>query len=107
MVAAEPADLAFDAAFLVGAVDARRAVEDLQAGPGAAGRQAVGLHPGAGEAEDAGDRGGEVVVANFPTWYASQHFKRVEVAFEEGFLPLREEDPVDGLSGEDSRKTNR
>ncbi|WP_198028865.1 hypothetical protein [Actinoplanes sp. N902-109] len=43
VVAAEPADLAFDAAFLVGSFDAWLAVEDIQAVMGAERGPALGL----------------------------------------------------------------
>src|SRR5258708_5292977 len=84
----------------MGAVDAGPAVEDLHAGPGAERGPSLGLHAGPGEAEDLGNRRTEVVVADFSAWQPSQHLESVEVALEEGFLSLRDEDAVDGLSGE-------
>jgi hypothetical protein len=39
-----------------------------------------------------GDRDLEVVVTDLPGRYPAEHPERVLVAFEEGFLPAREED---------------
>src|SRR5580692_7162230 len=100
LVAAEPADLALHAALLMGALQAGLAIEGIQAGPGPEGGPPVSLHPGPGEAEHAGHRRSQVVVADLPRRHAAQHVERVHVAFEERLLPLRSRDAVHRLTGE-------
>src|SRR5580658_9169094 len=73
VVAAEPADLALHAALLMGALQAGLAIEGIQAGPGPEGGPPVSLHPGPGEAEHAGHRRSQVVVADLPRRHAAQH----------------------------------
>ncbi|MFE3456627.1 hypothetical protein ACFXKD_03720 [Nocardiopsis aegyptia] len=63
VVAAKPSDLTLHPALLMGALDPRAAVEALDAVVGAKRRPPLGLHPLAGEPQDLGDCGLEVVVA--------------------------------------------
>jgi len=100
VVAAEPADLALHAALLMGPLQAGLAVEGIQAGPGPEGGPPVGLHPNPGEAEHAGHRRGQVVVADLPGRHAAQHAERMRVALEKRLLPLRSRHAVHCLAGE-------
>lgn len=66
---------------------------------GAKRRPPLGLHPLAGESQDLGDRGLEVVVGDLAEGNPAQHAKRVGVAFEERLLAAGEEDAMYGLAG--------
>ena len=84
----------------MGPLQAGLAVEGIQARPGPESGPPVGLYPGPGEAEHAGHRGGQVVVADLPGRHAAKHAESVHVAFEERLLPLRSRDAVHCLAGE-------
>jgi hypothetical protein len=92
VIAAEPADLTFDAAFLVGALQSGLAVEGLDRLVRPECDPALGFHPLPGEPQHLGDGGFEVVVADLAAWHPAQYPEGVLVAFEEGFLAAGGED---------------
>ena len=100
MVAAEPADLPFHPALLVRALDARHAVEGIQAPVGAERGPPIGLHPGTAEPDHLRDCGLEVVIADLPGRHPAQDAERVLVALKERLLPARQRDPVHRLARE-------
>jgi hypothetical protein len=92
VVPAEPADLSLDATLLVGTLDAGIAVEAVDREMRPERRPAVAFHPAPGAAQHLADRGAQVVIADLAARHAAQHFQRVDVAFQERFLPARSED---------------
>jgi hypothetical protein len=99
VVAAEPADLPLDAAFLVGAADPGLAVEGVQAPVGAERGPPVGLHPRPAEPDDLRDRRLEVVIADLPGRHPAQDPERVLAALEERLLAARQRHAVHRLAG--------
>ncbi|STD12644.1 Uncharacterised protein [Dermatophilus congolensis] len=99
VVAAEPADLALDATFLVGAVDAWLAVERVEAVVGAEQHPAFVLVAQPVPAVDDLHHGrGEVVVADVTGRDTTQGVEGLDVSLEEGLLPARRVDAVNGLA---------
>ena len=101
LVAAEPADLALDAALLVGARrcrDGSRTRRSRSDERNSTHRSFSGALPAQPE-HHRRDRAGEVVIADVPGRDAAEDLERFDVAFEERFLRLRGVDPVDGLAG--------
>ena len=87
VVAAEPADLALDAALLVGALDAGLAVERVEPVVRPERDPPVGLDPGPAE-QHPRHRRLQVVVADLAGRDPAQHVERVHVAFQERLLAL-------------------
>ncbi|WP_327238971.1 hypothetical protein OG243_01525 [Streptomyces sp. NBC_01318] len=87
VIAAEVADHPFDPALLVGTFDAGPAVEALDAEVRAERDPPVCLHASAALPQHPGNGGLQVVVANLGPRDPAQRPQRVDVAFEEGFLP--------------------
>src|SRR6185312_16478363 len=96
VVTAEPADVALDSAFLVGALAAWLAVESLETVVRPEGGPSRHLGPRPGQAQHGRHRALEVVVADMPERHAAQDRERVHVAFQEGLLTARGGHLVDG-----------
>jgi hypothetical protein len=75
------------------AVLAGLAVEGLQIEVAAKRGPPFGLHPRPRKAQDLGDGGLEVVVADLAGRYPTEHTQRVHVALEERLLPAGRKDP--------------
>ena len=93
VAAAEPADLALDAALLVRALDAGDAEEAVEAVVRAERDKAGGFQP-VPTAQHLDDRGLQVVVADAPG-HATEPFERADVAVEEHLLGLAGVDTVE------------
>ncbi len=91
--AAEAADLAFDAALLVGARLTGLAEERVEAIVGSEGDEAVGLDP-VPPLQHPGDGRAQVVVAD-PPGHAPEALERFDMALEERLLAVRAERDVD------------
>ncbi len=98
VVAAEVADLSLDPAFLMGALDARPAVEAFDTEVRLEGDPPIRLHPGPAQSQHLGHGGLEIVVADLAPRDPAQRPQRVHMAFEEGFLAAGGEHPMDGLA---------
>ncbi|MDH6493702.1 hypothetical protein M2157_009789 [Streptomyces sp. SAI-127] len=99
VVAAEIADLALHPALLVGALDARTAVETLDPPVRTESDPPLRFRALPGEAQDLGDRRFQIVVAHLAAGHPAQHGQRVDMAFEERLLAAGSRHPVHRLAG--------
>ena len=87
VVAAEPADLPLNTAFLVSPLQAWLAVERVDGEVRTERRPPGGFDSLPGEPEDLGDRGPQVVVADLASGDTAERGERVDVSFQECLGP--------------------